>query len=340
MRFLDNDIIGIDLGTSSVRIYVKGKGIVLNQPAIVAVNKNTGELIAVGDEANDMLGRAPANIAVVRPLRGGVISSYHDTQRMLSAYLKMVIGKRLFTRPSVMVCVPSGVTDVEKRALIEVTEEAGAKRASLIEEPIAAAIGAGIDIGAAYGSMVVDIGGGTTDAAVISLGGLVVHQSVRVAGDSLDDAIAKHIRKKYDILIGERTAQEIKVNIGAAYPKQEQVLIEIVGRNAITGLPKRIRIGANETVEAFAEPLTSIIDVIRSVLERTPPELASDIAEGGICLTGGGSLLYGLDVLVGIKTGLKCFLAEDAASCVAIGTGIAAENMMPLPEERSYDINM
>ncbi len=337
MKLLDNESIGIDLGTSNVRIYVQGKGIVLNEPAVVAVNRNNGEMLALGDEANNMLGRAPGNIAVIRPLRGGVISNYHDTQRMLSAYLRKVIGRRLLARPSVMVCVPSGVTDVEKRALIEVTEEAGAKRASLIEEPIAAAIGAGIEISEPFGRMVVDIGGGTTDVAVISLGGLVTHQSIRVGGDSMDDAIAKYIKRKHDILIGERTAEEIKVNIGTAFPKQEQATIEIAGRNVITGLPRRMRMSSNDTIEALTEPLTEILEPIRTVLERTPPELASDIAESGICLTGGGSLLFGIDVLIGIKTGLKCYVAEDAASCVAIGTGKAAEHMVPLTEERLYE---
>ncbi len=337
MRLLDNDSIGIDLGTSNVRIYVNGKGIVLNEPAIVAVNRNNGELIAIGDEANDMLGRAPANIAVIRPLRGGVISNYHDTQRMLSAYLRKVIGRRLFAKPNVMVCVPSGVTDVEKRALIEVTEEAGAKRASLIEEPLAAAIGAGIDIAEPFGRMVVDIGAGTTDVALISLGGLVVHQSIRVAGDSMNEAIAKYIRKKHDILIGERTAEEIKVNIGTAYPKQDQAMIEIAGRNVITGLPRRMRLSSNDTIEALSEPLSEILEPIRTVLERTPPELASDVAESGICLTGGGALLFGMDIMISIKTGLKCYVAEDAASCVAIGTGVAAQHMVPMREENIYD---
>jgi rod shape-determining protein MreB len=337
MKLLDNDSIGIDLGTSNVRVYVKGKGIVLNEPAIVAVNRNTGDLIAIGDEANQMLGRAPANIVVVRPLRGGVISSYHDTQRMLSAYLRRVIGRRLFSKPTVMVCVPSGVTDVEKRALIEVTEEAGARRASLIEEPIAAAIGAGLDIAAPYGSMVVDIGGGTTDVAVISLGGLVVHQSIKVAGDVMDEAIAKYIRRKYDILIGERTAGEIKVNIGSAFPRQEQALIEIAGRNVVSGLPKRIRLSSNETIDALTEPLSEILEVIHNVLERTPPELASDVAESGICLTGGGALLFGIEKLISAKTGLPCYVADDAIACVAIGTGKAAENMLPLPDERIYE---
>lgn len=337
MGLFDNDSIGIDLGTSNVRIYVNGKGIVLNEPAIVAVNRNTGELLAIGDEANNMLGRAPANIVVVRPLRGGVISSYHDTERMLSMYLRKVIGRRMFTKPSVMVCVPSGVTDVEKRALIEVTEEAGAKRASLIEEPIAAAIGAGLDIAAPYGSMVVDIGGGTTDVAVISLGGIVVHQSIKVAGDSLDEAIAKYMRKKHNILIGERTAGEIKVNIGSAYPREEQAYIEIAGRNVVSGLPKRLKLSSNETIEAFSESLSEMLEAIHGVLERTPPELASDVAESGICLTGGGALLFGIDKLISVKTGLPCYVADDAISCVAIGTGKAAGSMVSQPEQRIYE---
>jgi len=327
MRFFDSDSIGIDLGTANVRIYVKGKGIVLNEPAVVAVNKNSGEVLAIGEEANDMLGRAPGNIAVVRPLRGGVISSYHDTERMLSIFLRKVIGRRLFTKPNVMVCVPSGVTDVERRALIEVTEEAGARRASLIEEPIAAAIGAGLDIAAPCGSMVIDIGGGTTDVAVISLGGMVVHQSIKIAGDSLDEAITRHMKKKHNILIGERTAADIKVNVGSAFPREEQVMIEISGRNVVTGLPKTMRLSSNETIEAFEEPLGKMLEIVHTVLERTPPELASDIAESGICLTGGGALLYGLDKLISVKTGLPCYVADDAISCVAIGTGKSADNL-------------
>lgn len=327
MRLFDNESIGIDLGTANVRIYAKGRGIVLNEPAVVAVNRNSGDVMAIGEEAHDMLGRAPGNIAVVRPLRGGVISSYHDTERMLSLLLRKVIGRRLFTRPNVMVCVPSGVTDVERRALIEVTEEAGAKRASLIEEPIAAAIGAGLDIGAPCGSMVIDIGGGTTDVAVISLGGMVVHQSIKVAGDMLDEAIMRYMKKKHNILIGERTASDIKVNVGAAFPREEQVAIELAGRNVVTGLPKTMRLSSNETIEAFEEPLTKILETIHNVLERTPPELAADVAENGICLTGGGALLYGLDKLISVKTGLPCYVADDAISCVAIGTGKSADTM-------------
>jgi rod shape-determining protein MreB len=246
---------------------------------------------------------------------------------MLSILLRKVIGRRLFSKPNVMVCVPSGVTDVERRALIEVTEEAGARRASLIEEPIAAAIGAGLDIAAPCGSMVIDIGGGTTDVAVISLGGMVVHQSIKVAGDNLDDAIMRYMKKKHNILIGERTASDIKVNVGSAFPREEQVIIEIAGRNVVTGLPKTMRLSSNETIEAFEEPLYKMLEAVHSVLERTPPELASDIAENGICLTGGGALLYGLDKLISVKTGLPCYVADDAISCVAIGTGKSAVSM-------------
>ena len=327
MRLLDNESIGIDLGTANVRIYVKGKGIVLIEPSVVAVNRNTGEVLAIGEEAHEMLGRAPANIVVVRPLRGGVISSYHDTERMMRFFLRKVIGRRLLTKPNVMVCVPSGVTDVERRALIEVTEEAGAKRASLIEEPIAAAIGAGIDISAPCSNMIIDIGGGTTDVAVISLGGMVVNQSIKVAGDKLDEAVIRYMRKKHGILIGERTAADIKVNVGSAFPREEQAIIEVAGRSIVRGLPKTMRLSSNETIEALSEPIYMMLEAIQSVLERTPPELASDIAQNGICLTGGGALLYGLDKLISVKTGLPCFVAEDAISCVAIGTGRAAESM-------------
>lgn len=321
MGLFDQDGIGIDLGTSNVRIFVKGKGIVLVEPSVVAVNKNSGEILAIGEEANAMLGRAPSNIAVVRPLRDGVISSYHDTERMLRFFLRKVIGRRLFTKPSVMICVPSGVTDVERRALIEVAEEAGARRASLIEEPIAAAIGAGIDIAAPSGSMIIDIGGGTTDVAVISLGGMVIHESLKVAGDKLDEAVLRYMKKKHDLLIGERTAEEIKVNIGSAYPREEPVHMEVTGRNLISGLPKSLVLNSNDTIEAFEEPLTAMLETVHNVLERTPPELSSDISQSGICMTGGGSLMYGLDRLISIKTGLPCYVADDAIACVSIGTG-------------------
>ena len=323
---------GIDLGTANVRIYVKGKGIVLSEPSVVAVNRNSGDVLAIGEEAYAMLGRAPSGVAVVRPLKDGVISSYHDTERMLRYFLRKVIGKRWLMKPNVMVCVPSGVTDVERRALIEVTEEAGAKRASLIEEPIAAAIGAGIDISAARGNMIVDIGGGTADVAVISLGGMVVNQSIKVAGCKLDEAVIRYMRKEHNLHIGLKTAETVKVNVGAAFPNQNPVMMEVSGRNSITGLPKTITLGANDTIEAFDEPLRAIMETVHSVLERTPPELASDISESGICMTGGGSLLYGLDRLISYKTGLPCYIADDAISCVAIGTGLAADNMNLVPD--------
>lgn len=323
MGFLEFESIGIDLGTANVRIYVKGKGIVLNEPAVVAVDKNRGDVLAIGEEASAMLGRAPGNIAVVRPLKGGVISSYHDTERMLRFFLRKIIGRRLFFKPMIMVCVPSGVTDVERRALIEVTEEAGARHASLIEEPIAAAIGAGLDTGAPYGNMVIDIGGGTTDVAVISLGGMVVNESIKIAGDNLNEAVIRYMKKKHDILIGEKTAEDIKINIGSAFPKENPVHMEVTGRDFVTGLPKSMTLCSNDTIEAFNEPLSAMLETVHNVLERTPPELSADIAENGICMTGGGSLLYGLDRLISEKCGLPCYVADDAISCVAIGTGKA-----------------
>lgn len=326
MGLFDAESIGIDLGTSNVRIYVKGKGIVLSEPTVIAVNRNTGEMLAVGEEAYAMLGRAPGGIAVVRPLKDGVISSYRDTERMLRFFLRKVIGRRLLLKPDILVCVPSGVTDVERRALAEVAEEAGAKRASLIEEPIAAAIGAGLDIAAPSGSMVIDIGGGTTDAAVISMGGMVVSESRKVAGCSLDEAMVRYMRKEHDILIGEKTAERVKVGIGAAFPQKTQTRMEVAGRSAITGLPRVLTLNSNDTIKAFGEPFSEMLETVQNVLERTPPELCADIAERGICMTGGGSLLYGLDRLISIKTGIPCYVADEAISCVAIGTGLAAEN--------------
>lgn len=337
MGLLDVDDVAIDLGTANVRIYIKEKGIVVNEPSIIAVNKNNREMLAIGEEARVMLGRAPGNIVVVRPLKDGVISNFHDTERMLRFFLNKVIGRRLVLKPRVLVCIPSGVTEVEQRALIEVTEEAGARQASLIEEPVAAAIGAGIDIGAPYGNMVIDIGGGTTDIAVISLGGMVVNESIKVAGDKLDEAVIRYMRKKYNMLIGVVTAQNIKVNIGSAYPRKEQVYIEVAGRSLGTGLPKTVIISSNETIEALAEPLEMILETLHRVLERTPPELTSDIMESGVCMTGGGSLLYGLDKLITEKTGLPCYVAEDAISCVALGTGQALDNIDMYRTYRGYD---
>ncbi len=317
-----NDI-GIDLGTANIRIFVEEKGIVVNEPSAIAVNRNTGEMIAVGEEARKMIGRAPGDIIIVRPLREGVISNYHDTQRMLRYFIRKVIGRKGLIKPRILVCVPSGVTEVEQRALIEVALEAGARQAHLIEEPIAAAIGAGIDIGSPYGSMVVDIGGGTTDVAVISLGSTVVSESVKMAGDGLDQAIIRYMRNKHHILIGERTAADIKGNIGSAYPRKNQLFMEVTGRGLRTGYPQTIALSSNETMEAFEGALTIILETILRVLERTPPELTGDISETGICMTGGGSLLYGLDRLISERTGIPCYVADDAISCVVRGTGIA-----------------
>jgi cell shape determining protein, MreB/Mrl family len=337
MALLEFNDIGIDLGTASVLVYVKGKGIVLREPSVLAVNRNTGEIIAIGEEARVMLGRTPGNIVAVRPLRNGVISNFHDTERMLRYFLRKVIGRRLFFKPRVIVCVPSGVTEVEKRSVIEATEEAGARHTALIEEPMAAAIGAGIDIGAPFGSMVIDIGGGTTDIALISLGGIVISDSVKIAGDKFDEAIVRYMKKKHNMLIGERTAEEIKINIGSAFPRKEQVYMEVAGRNLISGLPKVVTLSSNETIEALEEPLNGMMEMLHSVLERVPPELSSDIAENGICMTGGGSLLYGLDRLLSEKTGIPCYVAEDAISCVAIGTGMALDNIELYANGTVYD---
>lgn len=337
MALLEFNDIGIDLGTASVLVFVKGKGIVLREPSVLAVNRNTGEIIAIGEEARVMLGRTPGNIIAVRPLREGVISNFHDTERMLRYFLRKVIGRRLFFKPRVIVCVPSSVTEVEKRSVIEATEEAGARHTALIEEPMAAAIGAGIDIGAPFGSMVIDIGGGTTDMALISLGGIVISDSVKIAGDKFDEALVRYMKKKHNMLIGERTAEEIKINIGSAFPRKEQVYMEVAGRNLISGLPKVVTLSSNETIEALEEPLNGMMEMLHSVLERVPPELSSDIAENGICMTGGGSLLYGLDRLLSEKTGIPCYVAEDAISCVAIGTGMALDNIDLYSNGTVYD---
>ena len=314
-----NDV-GIDLGTSSVLVYVKNKGIVLREPSVVAVEKITGKIYAVGEEARRMLGRTPGNIVAIRPLRDGVISNFDITERLLRHFLKKVVGTRIFFKPRVVVCVPSGVTEVEKRSVIEATEEAGARHTYLIEEPIAAAIGAGIDISQPRGNMVVDIGGGTT-------GGSVLSESIKVAGDRFDESIVRYMRKKHNLLIGERTAEEMKIRIGSAYPRKEQVFIDVKGRNLISGLPQAITIGSNEMIDALEEPLQNILETVRNLFEKTPPELASDIAENGICLTGGGALLYGMDKFVAEHTKVPCYVAEDPISCVAIGTGKVLDNI-------------
>ena len=322
-----NDV-GIDLGTSSVLVYVKNKGIVLREPSVVAVEKITGKIYAVGEEARRMLGRTPGNIVAIRPLRDGVISNFDITERLLRHFLKKVVGTRIFFKPRVVVCVPSGVTEVEKRSVIEATEEAGARHTYLIEEPIAAAIGAGIDISQPRGNMVVDIGGGTTDVAIISLGGSVLSESIKVAGDRFDESIVRYMRKKHNLLIGERTAEEMKIRIGSAYPRKEQVFIDVKGRNLISGLPQAITIGSNEMIDALEEPLQNILETVRNLFEKTPPELASDIAENGICLTGGGALLRGLGKLIEEELKIPVEIADTPIDCAADGIGVCLEKKL------------
>ena len=312
--------IGIDLGTANVLVYIKGKGVVLREPSVVAFDTNTKRMIAVGSEAKTMLGRTPGNIVAIRPLRNGVISDYTVTEKMLKYFIDKAVGRR-FRKPRITVCAPSGITEVERRAIEDATYQAGARHVEIIEEPVAAAIGAGLDIGKAQGNMVVDIGGGTTDIAVISLGGIVISRSIKVAGDIFDEAIVRYVRKKHNLLIGERTGEEIKIKIGIALKSYENAQLDIRGRNLITGLPKTITITSEETEEALHEAVDKIIEAIHSVLEQTPPELASDIAERGIVLTGGGSLLNGLDQLIESKTDIPVITADEPLTCVAIGTG-------------------
>lgn len=313
--------IGIDLGTASVLVYIKGKGVVLKEPSVVAFDRDTNKIKAIGEEARLMLGRTPGNIVAVRPLRQGVISDYTVTEKMLKYFIQKAVGKQRFRKPRISICVPSGVTEVEKKAVEDATYQAGAREVAIIEEPIAAAIGAGIDISRPCGNMIVDIGGGTTDIAVISLGGTVVSTSVKIAGDDFDDAIVRYMRKKHNLLIGERTAEDIKIKIGSAYRRPEPVSMEVRGRNLVTGLPKTITVTSEETEEALRETTAQIVEAVHSVLEKTPPELAADIADRGIVLTGGGCLLYGLEELIEEKTGITTMTAEDPMTAVAIGTG-------------------
>ncbi len=315
--------IGIDLGTASILIYVKGKGVVLREPSVVAINSKTGRVLAVGENASLMLGRTPGMVEAIRPLRDGVISDFKVTEVMLKTFIGRVCkGPRAkYFKPRIVVCVPSVITPVEQKAVEDSCKRAGAKDVFLIREPIAAAIGAGIDITKACGSMIVDIGGGTTDIAVISLLEPVVDASLKVAGDKFDEAIVKHVRRKHNILIGERTAEELKINIGCAYPREEELTMEVRGRNLITGLPAAITVNSTEMLEALEEPVEQIFEAVHSVLERTPPELMADISQRGIVLTGGGALLYGLDRMLAAKIGIDVVVAEDAVSCVAIGTG-------------------
>ena len=301
---------------------MKGKGVVLKEPSVVAFDRNTNKIKAIGEEARLMLGRTPGNIVAVRPLRQGVISDYTVTEKMLSYFISRTVGKSLFGRkPRISVCVPSGATEVEKKAVEDATYQAGAREVSIIEEPVAAAIGAGIDIAKPCGNMIVDIGGGTADIAVISLGGDVVSNSIKVAGDDFDEAIVRFMRKKHNLLIGERTAEEIKINVGTVYKRPENLTMDVRGRNLVTGLPKTVTVTSEETEEALREPAYQIVDAVHNVLERTPPELAADISDRGIVLTGGGSLIQGLEELIEEKTGINTMTAEDPLTAVAIGTG-------------------
>ncbi|RJQ55826.1 MAG: rod shape-determining protein [Actinobacteria bacterium] len=317
----------VDLGTATTLVHVKGKGIVLVEPSVVAIDKNGGKILAVGSEAKRMLGRTPGNIVAIRPLRDGVIADFDVTEAMLRYFIQRVHKRRFAVKPRVVVCVPSGVTEVEKRAVFEATLQAGARAAFLIEEPMAAAIGAGLPIQEPTGNMVVDIGGGTTEVAVISLGGIVTSQSIRVGGDELDEAIVAHVKKEYNVMIGERTAEEIKIEIGSAYPLAQEEDAEVRGRDLLTGLPKNIILSSEEIRTAIEEPLLAIVAAIKGTLEQTPPELSSDIMDRGIVLTGGGSLLKGLDELLRQETGMPVHVTDEAMTCVVVGSGKALEEI-------------
>ena len=328
------EYVGIDLGTANVLVYMKGKGIVLNEPSVVAINTDTNEILAVGEDARQMLGRTPANIIAVRPLRDGVISDYDITERMLKYFIRKTCGTSRFFRPRIMVCVPSGVTEVEKRAVREAATQAGGRDVNLIEEPIAAAIGAGLDISKPGGIMVMDIGGGTTDIALIALGGIVASTSIKVAGDKFDEAIIKYMRKKHKLYIGERTAEELKKSIGTAFTRAKEVSMQCSGRDLVTGLPREVTMTSNDILEALDEPLQQICEAAHSVLEKTPPELAADISDSGIILTGGGALLWGIDKRIKQRTGIKVAIAEEPTTCVAKGTGMALDNLRIIESSR------
>ncbi len=317
--------VGIDLGTANLLIYIRGRGIVLNEPSVVSVTEDN-RIVAAGDEARQMIGRTPQSVTVVRPMRDGVIADYVRTEGMLRYFLKRVSGSVSMFRPEVMISIPAGITSVEKRAVHDAAIQAGAKRAFLIEEPIAAAIGANVPIASPQGNLIVDIGGGTSEVAVISLNDIVLHRTVRMGGMYIDDVIASHIRKKHGLMVGDSTAEEVKMQIGSALPMEDELMMEVRGRDQLTGLPKSIPIGSNEIVEAIADPLATIVDTVRTVLEDTPPELASDIMDRGMVMTGGGSQLRNLDQLLTKVTDVPCHLAEYPLYCVAVGTGKALEN--------------
>ena len=323
--------ISIDLGTASVIIYVKGKGIVLNEPSVVALDKNTGKVLKVGVEAQAMLGRTPGNIIALRPLREGVISDYEVTEKMLKEFIRKVAGFQLF-KPRIIICVPSGITEVEERAVIDAGIQAGARRVYLIEEPVAAAIGAGIDITQPDGNLVIDIGGGTTDIAVISLSGVVESASIKVAGDQFNEAVVKYMRREHNLLIGERTAEQMKIQIGCVFPPEEEYSMEVKGRSLLTGLPQETTVTSTEMMAAFEEPVERIMEAVHAVLERTPPELVADISTNGIVMTGGGSLVRGFDKLVVARTGIPTEVADEAILCVAKGTGKSLESVADMQE--------
>jgi rod shape-determining protein MreB and related proteins len=320
MGFFAKDI-GIDLGTANTLVHVKGKGIILREPSVVAINRKSGNILAVGDVAKKMIGRTPGNITAIRPMKDGVIADFEITQNMLRYFIRRAITGKILSKPRVVICVPSGVTEVEKRAVEEATLQSGAREAYLIEEPMAAAIGANLPVEEPTGSMIVDIGGGTSEVAVISLGGIVTSRSLRIAGDEFDEAIVNYIKKEYNLMIGERTAENIKVTIGTAYPKENDETMDIRGRDLVSGLPKNLSITSTEVMGALKEPINAIVDAIKFTLERTPPELASDIMDKGIMLAGGGALLSELDTLIKEETGMPVSIAERPLDCVVVGTG-------------------
>lgn len=319
---------GIDLGTANSSVYMKGKGITLHEPSVVAIQRDSGQVLAVGEEAKQMIGRTPGNIVAIRPMKDGVIADFDTTQSMLRYFITKALKKRPYlVRPRVVVCVPSGVTAVEERAVREAAMQAGAREAYLIEEPMAAAIGAGLPVHEPTGNMIVDIGGGTSEVAVISLGGIVTSQSIRIGGDEMDEAIIQHIKRTYNLMVGERTAEEIKIKIGTAYPFPDEETFEVRGRDLVTGLPKTVLITSKEVYKALSEPVSAILEAIKVTLEKTPPELAADVMDRGIVMAGGGSLLRGLDLLVSEETGMPVHVAEEPLFCVAFGTGKVLENL-------------
>lgn len=331
-----NKRLGIDLGTATTLIYVQGKGIVLNEPSVVAVSKGTvTKVLAIGREAREMIGKTPEYIVAHRPLKDGVIDDYEITRKMLTYFIQRVCGKGL-SKPDIVICIPSGGTEVEKRAVLDAAYHAGARKAYLIEESMAAALGAGLDISEPSGSMVIDIGGGTTDIAVLSLGGAVVSQSVRIGGDKMDDYLVRHLRKKFNLMIGERTAEVLKIEVGSAIPPDDEIAARVKGRDLVTGLPKAITVNAAEIYKTLAEPLSAIVDAARIVLEHTPPELAADIGERGICLTGGGALMRGLDEMITKALGTPTYVAEEPIACVALGAGKVLDNIKSLRDGFLY----